>query len=229
MEQVWSHYASLMLDWDMTSGFSHNPSTWWRHQMETFSALLAICAENSPVSGEFPAQRPVTRSFDGFFFICVWINGCVNNREAGDLTRYRAHDDVTVMNALCVTYLGVWRWVESALQTAQLCFLRWISRRRWCNLAVCSLFYSCIWWLSSKHRDIFPCQRHQSYLRNHFPGFGDVIKGNRTCHGWPIQKLLPWYPIIISRHYISFEYRAPAFPSFKWVARTCPLDRVPEW
>ena len=41
--------------------------SWWRHQMETFSALLAICAENSPVPGEFPAQRPVTRSFDVFF------------------------------------------------------------------------------------------------------------------------------------------------------------------
>ena len=40
---------------------------WWRHQMETFSALLAICAGNSPVPGEFPAQRPVTRSFDVFF------------------------------------------------------------------------------------------------------------------------------------------------------------------
>ena len=35
--------------------------------METFSALLAICAGNSPVSGEFPAQRPVTRRFDIFF------------------------------------------------------------------------------------------------------------------------------------------------------------------
>ena len=35
--------------------------------METFSALLAICAGNSPVPGEFPAQRPVTRSFDVFF------------------------------------------------------------------------------------------------------------------------------------------------------------------
>ena len=41
--------------------------SWWRHQMETFSALLAICAGNSPVPGEFPAQRPVTRSFDVFF------------------------------------------------------------------------------------------------------------------------------------------------------------------
>ena len=41
--------------------------TWWRHQMETFSALLAFCAGNSPVTGKFPAQRPVTRSFDVFF------------------------------------------------------------------------------------------------------------------------------------------------------------------
>ena len=41
--------------------------TWWPHQMETFSALLAMCAWNSPVTGEFPAQRPVTRSFDIFF------------------------------------------------------------------------------------------------------------------------------------------------------------------
>ena len=40
---------------------------WWRHQMEIFSALLAICAGNSPVPGEFPAQRPVTRSFDVCF------------------------------------------------------------------------------------------------------------------------------------------------------------------
>ena len=41
--------------------------SWWRHQMETFSALLAICAGNSPVPGEFPAQRPVTRCFDVSF------------------------------------------------------------------------------------------------------------------------------------------------------------------
>ena len=42
-------------------------ASWWRHQIETFSALLALCAGNSPVAGAFPAQRPVTRSFDGFF------------------------------------------------------------------------------------------------------------------------------------------------------------------
>ena len=42
-------------------------SPWWRHQLETFSVLPALCAGNSPVTGEFPAQRPVTRSFDIFF------------------------------------------------------------------------------------------------------------------------------------------------------------------
>ena len=41
--------------------------SWWRHQIETFSALLAICVGNSPVPGGFPTQRPVTRSFDVFF------------------------------------------------------------------------------------------------------------------------------------------------------------------
>ena len=35
--------------------------------METFSVLLALCAGNSPVTGEFPSQRPVTQSFDVFF------------------------------------------------------------------------------------------------------------------------------------------------------------------
>ena len=43
----------------------------WRHQVETFSALLALCAGNSLVTGEFPSQRPVTRSFDVFFELCL--------------------------------------------------------------------------------------------------------------------------------------------------------------
>ena len=42
-------------------------SPWWRHKMETFSALLALRAGNSTVTGEFPSQRPVTRSFGVLF------------------------------------------------------------------------------------------------------------------------------------------------------------------
>ena len=45
---------------------THNLA-WWRHQTEAFSALLALCAGNSPVTSEFPSQRPVTRCFDVFF------------------------------------------------------------------------------------------------------------------------------------------------------------------
>ena len=53
--------------------------------METFSALLAICAKANDAE------------FDVFFFIYAWINGWVNNREAGDFRRHLAHYDVTVM------------------------------------------------------------------------------------------------------------------------------------
>ena len=47
----------------MMSWYDH---PWRRHQMETFSALLALCVGNSLVTGEL--QRPVTRNFDGVFF-----------------------------------------------------------------------------------------------------------------------------------------------------------------
>ena len=39
----------------------------WRHQMEIFSALLAICEGNPPIIGGFPSRRPVTRNIDVFF------------------------------------------------------------------------------------------------------------------------------------------------------------------
>ena len=56
-------------------------SPWWCHRMETFSTLLALCAGNSPVTGEFPAQRPVTSSFDAFFDLC--LNKRLNKQSWG--------------------------------------------------------------------------------------------------------------------------------------------------
>ena len=56
-----------------TDRFPSNFLSWWCHEMETFSALLAICAGNSPVIGEFSAQRPATRSFDVFFDLRLHI------------------------------------------------------------------------------------------------------------------------------------------------------------
>ena len=64
---------------------------------------------NSPHKGQW-------RGALMFSFICVWIDGWVNNREAGDLRRYRAHYDVIVMKDSKLNYFG-------AIQHAQ-----WHSR-----------------------------------------------------------------------------------------------------
>ena len=74
--------------------------TWWRHQMETFSALLALCAGNSPVPVNYP-HKGQWRGALVFSLIYAWIDDWVNNREACDLRRQRDHYDVTVMDMGC--------------------------------------------------------------------------------------------------------------------------------
>ena len=98
--------------------------------METFSALLAICAGNSPVPGKFPAQRPVTRSFDVFFDLRP--NGWVNNREAGDLRHNRAHYVVTVVHMMKK-------------------ILIWLKRLLWTDLRSRSTVESFLWWSYVAH------------------------------------------------------------------------------
>ena len=88
--------------------------------METYSALLALCAENSPVDGEFLAQRPVTRSFDDLFYLCLnkwsskqlwgwWFQTpsrllwCHCN---GTWTRWRYTKRITV-KAACIVILAI--------------------------------------------------------------------------------------------------------------------------
>ena len=61
----------------------------WRHQMATFSVLLALCTGSH--KGQW--RRSLV-----FSLICAWINGSVNDREAGDLRRHSAHYDVIVMD-----------------------------------------------------------------------------------------------------------------------------------
>ena len=73
-----------------------NEISWWRHQMETFSALLALCAGNSPVPVN-SAHKGQWRGALMFSLICARINDWVNSREAGDLRRHRGHYDVNVM------------------------------------------------------------------------------------------------------------------------------------
>ena len=75
---------------------SFSTEAWWRHQMEAFSALLAICAGNSLVPWNSP-HKGQWRGALMFSLVSAWINGSVNNREAGDLRRNRAHYDAIVM------------------------------------------------------------------------------------------------------------------------------------
>ena len=68
--------------------------TWWHHQMETFSTLLAFVRgiHHWPVN-----SRTKASDAELWCFLCTWINGWVNNHEAGDLRCHHAHYDITVM------------------------------------------------------------------------------------------------------------------------------------
>ena len=99
--------------------------TWWRNQMESFSALLALCEGNSPITGEFPSQWTVTLSFDVFFDLCL-DNGWANNRDTGDFRRHRPHYVVIVMtmlSALLVLCVGNLVVVSLTNNAKPRCFL----------------------------------------------------------------------------------------------------------
>ena len=69
---------------------------WWRHQMETFCPLLAVCEENQLVTSEFPYKGQWRRAW---VFSLMWActNECTASRDAGDLRRHGAHCDVIMM------------------------------------------------------------------------------------------------------------------------------------
>ena len=72
-------------------------NAWWRHQMETFPRYWPFVRgihRSTPVNSLHKGQW---RRALMFSLICAWINGSVNNREADDLRRHRAHYDVYVM------------------------------------------------------------------------------------------------------------------------------------
>ena len=79
-----------MYDFNQTS--YHDDVIKWRHFPCYWPFVRGI--QRSPVNSPHKGQW---RGALMFSLICVWINGWVNNREASDLRRYRAHYDVTVM------------------------------------------------------------------------------------------------------------------------------------
>ena len=106
----------------------------WKHFLRYWPFVRRI--HRSPVNSSHKAQW---RGDLMFSLICVWINGWVNNREAGDLRRYRAHDDVFVMEWEC---LFVFRQIMLSYLSGYMLFLYfWDSKkrfsfRRWHNVFV---------------------------------------------------------------------------------------------
>ena len=110
--------------------------------------FTGFCAGNSPVTGELPAQRPVTRSIDGFFFICAWTNSWVNNGYASDLRRHSTHYDVIVMcvttaldcNPFIYLYFSITPPLKIAEASHSSCGYLSKFKFRWCNSGVEPLF-----------------------------------------------------------------------------------------
>ena len=78
------------------------PSKWWFFRVIT-APNGTIFRVTGPLCGEFTGHQwiPLTNASDAELWCCLWscawINHQVNNREAGDLRRRRAHYDITVM------------------------------------------------------------------------------------------------------------------------------------
>ena len=93
--------------------------SWWCHQMETFFASLALCVGNSRIHRS-PVNSPHKGQWRGalmFSLICIWINGLVNNREAGDLRCHHSHYDITIMCGDCWGHC-VWSSLHEVIVTA---------------------------------------------------------------------------------------------------------------
>ena len=142
-------YQQYLYDYNFDSVTLHWViiTPWWRHQMETFSTLLAIWTGNhrSPVNSPHKGQW---RGALMFSLICVWINGWVNNREAGNLRRYRAHYDVIVMTAVPVTTMLLTPWILDKIHA--------IWKKRLCHHVITSPQSQ---WVKSELKKSWSCPR----------------------------------------------------------------------
>ena len=86
-------HAPLVFPTIILKTASHDDVIEWKHYPRYWPSVRGI--HRSPVNSLHRGQWGGALVFS---LICVWINGWVNNRQAGDLRRYRAHRDVTVMS-----------------------------------------------------------------------------------------------------------------------------------
>ena len=127
------------------SGLEHKPvitpmvNTWWRHQMQTFSALLALYMGNSSTPLVYSPRKGQWRGALMFSVICARINGWVNSGEACDLRRHRAHYDVIVMSRmkLLINIL-----TQDSLPHKQICVITYLCH----NLCEKPISKDSNWW-----------------------------------------------------------------------------------
>ena len=130
-----SCWCCIYAQWKVTWVLFENTrlkNTWWRHQLETFSALLAIMRgiHRSPVNSPHKDQWCGALMFS---LICVWINGWVNNREAGNLRRYRAYYDVSLTNfsVIQIHQCATGSWISMVLPEIKSVFSKKIILCYW--------------------------------------------------------------------------------------------------
>ena len=141
---MWTDWVSPEI-----SGFA--TLSWWRHQMETFSALLALCALNSPVTGEFPAQRPVMRNVGVLFDLCPnkglskqswgwWFEtpSCPLWRHCN--VKWRA--DACVSREVCITYVTYGDVIMPSVSSRLREIESWFHTSIWCYIEHWSFLFS---------------------------------------------------------------------------------------
>ena len=67
MREYWKSINTIRPKMYVQLVYNQKTAQWWRHQVETVPPLLALCAGKSPVTGEFPTHRPVTRNIEVLF------------------------------------------------------------------------------------------------------------------------------------------------------------------
>ena len=94
--QLWLKYPSIFHS-------IHDDVIKWKHIPRYWPFVRGI--HRSPVNSPHKGQWRAALMFS---LTCVWINGWVNNREAGDLIRYRNHYDVIVMSLPSTRHCPGW-------------------------------------------------------------------------------------------------------------------------
>ena len=157
--------------------------------METFSALLASCAGNSPVPGEFPAQRPVTRNFDVYFDLR--LNKRLSKQSWGwwfetPLRPLWRHRNVKPTSALTITspICKVWSWDLHIEDTTKVISNHYLSQ----------------WW----HVSYEPLRiRYNVYKINFLQFVPEIVLGIIIYNiGWALHELIIFI-YLLKQHFIK--------------------------